>query len=145
MLRSQHQAYGARREIVECTPGVCIDEQSLPRMVQQHGLFLVSVIERDMKRTTESYHELLEPLVGMTTTALATRNIINPVSALNVERHHRLSLSKCQIATRISNLWHVYYLNIHYLNLSYGSVPRTVFASRLALSRRALTSSPTSP
>ena len=48
MLRGEHQTDGTRREVVECSPDVRIDKQTLPRMVQQDRLALSTIVEGDM-------------------------------------------------------------------------------------------------
>ena len=81
-------------------------------MVQQYRLTLVAVVECNVEGTAKGDDELLQTLVRMTTTALSTRHVINPVGTLDVKGYHRLSLSNCQVASRIGNPWKLNQLNV---------------------------------
>ena len=112
MLRGKHHAHGPGGEVVEGAPGVDIDEQPLPRMVQQDGAALETIIEGDMKGTAQGNNHLLETLMGMTAPTFAAWHVVDPIGTLDVEGHHRLSLGKRQIATWIGNLRKIYNLNV---------------------------------
>ena len=59
MVGGQHKTYGPAGEVVERAPRVGIDEQALPRMVQQNGLSLAPIVERDVKRAAQRNDQLL--------------------------------------------------------------------------------------
>ena len=104
MLGGQHQAHGSRGEVVERAPGVDIDEQALPGMVQQDSLTLMTIVESDMEGAAQGYDELPKPLVGMTSPTLPSRHVVDPIGPFDVERHYLLSLRKGQIPPRVSDL-----------------------------------------
>jgi hypothetical protein len=59
MLRCQNKTDGTTGEVIERTPCIGFDQQTLPRMVQQDGFPLMTIIQRDMETTTQSDDKLL--------------------------------------------------------------------------------------
>ena len=112
MLRGQHETDSSRREVIERAPYARINEQALIRMVQQYRLTLEAIVERHMERATDSNDKLAEPLMGMSTTGTAPRDIIHPIGAFDFEGDDVQTLSNGQVTTRVCNLGKVKYLNL---------------------------------
>ena len=113
MFRGQDEADGTAGEIVEGAPRINVDKQSLPRMIEQYRLAFVAIVERHVKASAQGHDKLLQSLVGVASPTLTPRHVLDPIGALDVEWHHLLSLSKGQVATRVSNLWQVNEFNFH--------------------------------
>ena len=113
MLRGKHETDGTGRKIIEGAPNIGVNKQTLIRMVQQHRLAFMPIVERDMERATNSHNKLTETLMGMTATAATARNIIQPIGALDIERHSLTQTFRHgQITARIRYLWEIDDLNV---------------------------------
>ena len=73
-------------------------------MVQQDGLFLMTVVECDMERSAEGNDKLLESFVGMTAPAFSPRNIIHPICPLDVKRYVFHLFGHREVSTWIDDL-----------------------------------------
>ena len=105
MFTRQHQTHSTTREILQCSPSVRFDEQSLPRMIEQDGRTLFPIVKVHDETATHCHHQLVKIFVRMTSTTLTARHIVSPIDALDVERHILHLLCHSQIATRVNNLW----------------------------------------
>ena len=83
-------------------------------MVEQVALPLSSVVEGHMERAAQRYHQLLEPLMRMSATALAARHVVDSIGTLDVERNILQTLSHGQVAAWVANLWQVDDLSYHF-------------------------------
>ena len=63
-----------------------------------------TIVNGDIKRTTDSNHYFLAGTVGMTTTPLTRGHIVSPVDAGDVERDIFILFGNSQIASRVDNL-----------------------------------------
>ena len=99
----ENHAYGSRREIFESPPDAGHDEQSLPRMVEQHFAFLPAVVDDDMERAAHGDEKLVETAVGVAAARFAARNVIYPIDAADAERHVDVFLRDGEVAARVGD------------------------------------------
>ena len=105
------------REIVEGAPDVIADEESLIWMIEMIGLVMtLTIVEIDVETATESNDELLKLLVCMTSSALSSRNVVDPISAGDVERYFNTFAHNGEITAWIGDLRKVYDFCYHKSN-----------------------------
>lgn len=50
MFRGKYETYSARREIIQRTPDISVNQQSLIRMIQKHRLSFIAIVECYVER-----------------------------------------------------------------------------------------------
>jgi hypothetical protein len=54
-------------------------------MIEVEGLFVLSVVECDVKRAAQCHNEFAAFLMGMSATAFASGNVCNPIGTSDLE------------------------------------------------------------
>ncbi len=62
-----------------------------------------AIVNGDIKRATDSYHDFLAGTVGMTTTTLTRGHVVGPVDTGDVERDIFMLFGNRQIAPWVDN------------------------------------------
>lgn len=107
-MAGKHKAQGSCGELLLVCPDAWWHEQSLERTVQRDGLLLVSVAEIHFESSRCSDDKLPAFSVGMCSTVLACRDIVDIEHAAYRERHMFFFVYICQTASRIFFFWQLY-------------------------------------
>ena len=111
-VRCKHHADSSRREIIESTPNICFENQSLIWVIQKNSLFLSSIIEGNGETAAKSNKQLFQLLVSVPTTAFTSRNIVYPVATGNLERNILQLLHHGEVPPRVANRWQIYKVSV---------------------------------
>ena len=112
MLRGKHKTDSTRRKVVERTPRVGLNEQSLPRVVEQDGLALTAIVECHMERAAQRNDQLLQTLMSMSATTLSGRHIIDPIGTFDFKRNLIGPFGNRQIASGVDNFRQINQFNV---------------------------------
>lgn len=111
-MTGENETEGTCGELLFVSPDTRRDEKSLERSVECDGLFFLSVTQIDLQSARCSYDELPAFLMGVCSTILASRHVVDIEYTLDREWHLHILIDICKASAWVFLLWKLNYLAV---------------------------------
>lgn len=111
-MTGENETEGTSGKLLFVSPDAGRDEKSLERSVESNGLFFLSVAQIDLQSARCRNDELPAFLMGVCSTILTRRNIIDVENTFYREWHLHILIDICKASAWVFLLRKLYYLAI---------------------------------
>lgn len=111
-MTGENETEGTCGKLLFVSPDARRDEKSLERSVECDGLFFLSVTQIDLQSARCSYDELPAFLMGVRSTILASRHVVDIEYTLDREWHLHILIDICKASAWVFLLWKLNYLAV---------------------------------
>ena len=111
-MAGENKTEGTCGKLLFVSPDARRDEKSLERSVECDGLFLLAVAQIDLQSARSSNDELPAFLMGVCSTILARRHIVDVENTLNREWHLHILVYIGKASAWVLLLWKLYNLAV---------------------------------
>ena len=111
-MTGENKTEGTSGKLLFVSPDARRDEKSLERSVESNGLFFLSVTQIDLQSARSSNDELPTFLMGVCSTILTRRHIIDVENTLYREWHLHILVYIGKASAWVFLLWKLYNLAI---------------------------------
>ena len=111
-MAGENETEGTCGELLFVSPDTRRDEKSLERSVESNGLFFLAVAQIDLQSARCRNDELPAFLMGVRSTILASRHVVDIEYTLDREWHLHILIDICKASAWVFLLWKLNYLAV---------------------------------